>query len=100
MADYTPAVQPLTAEQESVRALVKQPTPSVLERVATFRAQVAPGRALPYFVLRGSSDAGVCPSCSEPWSLGGRCMACKAAALMIVDEQLAARLPAAAPAPK
>ena len=97
MADYTAAVQPLTPEQESIRALVRQPTPAVIERVTAFRGQVVPGRGLPYFTLRASSAPGQCSTCSEPWELGGRCLACKAAALMVVEEMLAVR---STPAPK
>ena len=89
----------LTPEQESIRALVKQPTPAVVERVAAFRTQVRADRGLPYFATRPSSTAGECTCCSEPWDLGGRCLACKAAALIIVEEQLAARPAVAAPAP-
>jgi hypothetical protein len=102
MASYAPAVQPLSAEQEAIAELVKHPSEAVTERLVAFKAQVKPGQALPYFVMRpGSGGPGGCTSCGEAWGTGGRCLACKAAALMVVEEMLAARsaaVPIAVPA--
>jgi hypothetical protein len=93
MVTYALDVQPLSSQQDAIAELVKHLTDAVTERLVAFKGQVKPGQALPYFVLHpGSGEPGGCTSCGEAWGTGGRCLACKAAALMVVEELLAARL--------
>ncbi len=95
-----PEKQPLTPDQQAIYALVAKPTPAVVERAAAFRAQLVPGRALPYLAVRpGLAGPGLCPSCGEPWQLGGRCLPCKAAAHIVAEEFRAAIVPSAPAAP-